>query len=40
MNGKTLYAQEIGVSTDGKTRTMTVHIPGRGKPNIMAFNRE
>jgi glutamine synthetase type III len=40
VNGKTLYAQEIEVSYDGKMLTMTVHIPGRDKPDIMVFNRE
>jgi hypothetical protein len=37
---KTLYTQQIEVSEDGKTLTMTVHIPGRNKPDIMVFNRE
>jgi phosphatidylserine/phosphatidylglycerophosphate/cardiolipin synthase-like enzyme len=40
VNGKTLYAQQIEVSADGKILTMTVHIPGRDKPDIMVFNRE
>ena len=40
INGKTLYTQQIEVSGDGKTLTMTVHIPGRDKPNVMVFNRE
>jgi hypothetical protein len=40
VNGKTLYSQEIEVSPDGKTLTMTVHIPGREKPDRMVFNRE
>jgi len=40
INGKTLYKQQIEVSPDGKTLTMTVHIPGRDKPDIMVFNRE
>lgn len=40
INGKTLYMQQIEVSSDGRILTMTVHIPGRDKPNIMVFNRE
>lgn len=40
INGKTLYTQTIDVSADGKTLTMTVHIPGRDKPDVMVFNRE
>ena len=40
INSKTLYTQQIEVSADGKTLTMTVHVPGRDKPDIMVFNRE
>lgn len=40
INGKTLYTQQIEVSPDSKTLTMTIHIPGRDKPNMMVFNRE
>ena len=40
INGKTLYTQEIEVSADGKTLTMTIHIPGRDKPDVMVFDRE
>jgi hypothetical protein len=40
INGKTLSTQQIDVSPDGKTLTMTVHIPGRDKPNVMVFDRE
>jgi hypothetical protein len=40
IHGKTLYTQQIEVSPDGKVLTMTVHIPGRDKPDIMLFNRE
>jgi hypothetical protein len=40
VNGKTLYTQQIEVSPDGKILTITVHIPGRDKPDIMVFNRE
>jgi hypothetical protein len=40
VNGKTLYSQQVEISSDGKTLTMTVHVPGRNKPDIMVFNRE
>jgi hypothetical protein len=40
LNGKTLYTQQIELSTDGKTLTMTIHIPGRDKPDREVFNRE
>lgn len=40
INGKTLYTQEIEVSANGKTLTMTVHIPGRDQPDIMVYDRE
>ena len=40
VNGKTLYDQEIEVSPDGKTLKVTVHIPGREKPDWMVFDRE
>jgi hypothetical protein len=35
-----LDTQEIEVSSDGKTLTMTIHIPGRSKPDIQVFDRE
>ena len=40
VNGKILYSQQIEVAPDGKNLTMTVHIPGREKPDVMVFNRE
>ena len=40
INGKVLYSQQIEISPDGKTLTMTVHILGRDKPDVMVFNRE
>ncbi len=40
ISGKVRYTQQIEVSADGKTLTMTVHIPGRYKPDVMVFNRE
>jgi hypothetical protein len=40
VSGKVLYTQQIDVSSDGKTLTMTVHVPGRSKPDIQLFYRE
>ena len=40
LNGKILYTQQVELSPDGKTLTMTIHVPGRDKPDIMVFNRE
>jgi hypothetical protein len=40
IKGKALYTQQIEVSPDGKTLTVTAHIPGQDTPNIMVFDRE
>lgn len=40
VNGNALYSQEIEVSPDGKTLKVTVHIPGREKPDWMVYTRE
>jgi hypothetical protein len=40
VGGKVLDIQEVTVSPDGKTLTVTTHIPGRTKPNIQVFDRE
>jgi len=40
IDGKTLSTQQIEVSPDGKTLTITIHIPRRDKPDLMVFNRE
>jgi hypothetical protein len=40
IGGKVVDAQEISVSGDGKTLTMTVHVPGRSEPNVLVFERE
>jgi hypothetical protein len=40
MNGKLFDTQNVEVSADGKTLTMTTTIPGQDKPNIQVFNRE
>jgi hypothetical protein len=33
-------AEEITVSDDGKTLTMTVHVPGRSEPDVLVFEKE
>jgi hypothetical protein len=40
MNGKLLNTQQVEVSPDGKTLTVTITIPGRNKPQIQVFERE
>lgn len=40
MNGKILNTSRIGLSPDGKILTVTIHVPGRNKPDVMVFNRE
>lgn len=40
ISGKILDTQQVEVSEDGKTLTITTHIPGRSKPNIQVFDRE
>ena len=40
LNGKVTDTQEITLSSDGKTLTMTIHDVGRSKPNILVFDRE
>jgi hypothetical protein len=40
VDGKVLYTQQVEASTDGKTLTMTVHVPGRSKPDVQVFDRE
>jgi hypothetical protein len=39
-NGKIGSTQEIQLSSDGKTLTMTVHSAGRSEPNILVFERQ
>jgi len=39
-DGKVSDTEEIGLSADLKTLTMTVHIAGRDKPNVMVFERK
>ena len=38
--GKVVATEEIALSADLKTLTMTVHIAGRDKPNVMVFERK
>jgi hypothetical protein len=40
IGGKVVDTQEICVSKDGKTLTMTVHTAGRIEPNVLVFERE
>ena len=40
INDKVLDTQQAEVSPDGKTLTITTHIPGRTKPNIQVFDRK
>ncbi len=37
--GKVVDTQEISISEDGKTLTMTVHTPGRSDPEMLVFER-
>jgi hypothetical protein len=39
-DGKVRDTEEIGLSADLKTLTITVHFPGREKPNVMVFERK
>ena len=38
--GKLAATEDIVLSTDLKTLTMTVHVVGRDKPNVMVFERK
>jgi hypothetical protein len=38
--GKVTATEELELSADLKTLTITVHIAGRDKPNVMVFERE
>ncbi len=39
-NGKVTGTEEIGLSADLKTLTVTVHVSGREKPNVLVFERK
>jgi hypothetical protein len=40
IESKVLDTQEVEISGDGKTLTITTHIPGRSKPNVQVFERQ
>ena len=40
INGKIMDTQQIELSSDLKTLTMTVHTVGRSEPNILVFERQ
>lgn len=40
IDGKLLDTQDVEVSADDQTLTMTVHLPGVNKPNIQVFERK
>lgn len=40
VGGKVFTTQQVEVSPDLKTLTMTIHVPGRSKPDIQVFERE
>ena len=40
INGKTVDTQQIKLSADRKTLTITVHTVGRSEPNILVFERQ
>lgn len=39
-NGRVTVTQEIALSTDLEMLTMTVHVPGRDRPNVLVFERK
>ncbi|HUE42012.1 MAG TPA: hypothetical protein VMP12_00545 [Candidatus Sulfotelmatobacter sp.] len=39
-DGKVTDTEDIGISADRKTLTITVHFAGPGKPNVMVFERK
>ena len=40
VDGKIVDTQQIRVSEDGKTLTMTVRAPGQTEPNLLVFDRQ
>jgi hypothetical protein len=40
INGKLMDTQQIELSPDRRTLTMTISIPGQNKPDIQVFDRE
>jgi hypothetical protein len=39
-DGKVTDTEEIGLSADLKTLTITVHVAGSDKPNVKVFERK
>jgi hypothetical protein len=39
-NGKVMDTEDIGLSADLNTLTITAHIPARDKPIVMVFERK
>jgi len=39
-NGKVARTREVTLSSDGKTLTMTDHMPGHSQPNVLVFERQ
>jgi hypothetical protein len=40
IDGNVADTQEISVSEDGKTLTMTIHTPQRSEPNVLVFDKQ
>jgi hypothetical protein len=40
ISGKVTDTEEVSVSTDEKTLTITRHVPGRSEPDVQVFERE
>jgi hypothetical protein len=40
VGGKIADTREIRLSSDEKTLTMTIHVPGRNEPDVLVFERE
>jgi hypothetical protein len=40
VGGKVVDTQEISVSADSNTLTMTIHVPDKSNPNVFVFERQ
>jgi len=40
IGGKVVDTQEISVSADSNTLTMTIHVPDRSDPNVLVLDRQ
>jgi hypothetical protein len=38
--GKLADSREVSVSEDGKTLTMTIHVPARSEPDVLVFDKQ